>query len=132
MTLNNNTCLGFVLLLISVGASTETVLPKPVMIGEAGEYVDACPSLGVANPEPGKKIVVWAEPIDRSFAFGELEPGSSLYLCDDSVEGWSGVVYSTNQDEDCGVSSPIFGEEMYSGPCASGWVEKKYLKVVAG
>ena len=104
-----------------------------VMVGGEAEY-DACSSTGrVAglNSNGDNFLAVRKGPAGSHQMIDKLYTGATVYMCD--TEGnWIGVVYSTNGNQDCGVSSPIARKQAYSGSCRSGWVHQKYIAPLAG
>jgi hypothetical protein len=115
------------------GGSFQTVAaspaPTPVMVGGESD-LDACASTGIVvglKPVPGNFLAVREGPGPGFAQVGELPLGDRVWLCD-SREDWMGIVYG----EDCGVSTPKATRTLYTGPCASGWVSKRYIELEAG
>ena len=68
----------------------------------------------------------------RAHRIDKIFNGQKLWICEESKDGkWLGVVYPSNQKQDCGVSSPIKKQKSYDGPCKAGWVSKKYITILA-
>jgi len=63
-----------------------------------------------------------------------LGPGQRVHVCEEAAGGkWFGIVYSPAPGtQDCGVGTPAACPHPYRGPCASGWVDARYITVVAG
>jgi hypothetical protein len=110
----------------------------PVMIGEDGDdaQLDACASLGAVSgldPKGDGFLAVRSGPDARYALLDKLREGQEVFVCNVSPDHrWYGVVYTRNDGEDCGVTSPVSPEQPYRGPCASGWVNVRWIKIVAG
>lgn len=100
----------------------------PVMTG-GDANLDACGSLGVVSG-PSSGIPVRTGPSPRFASIEKLIPGRQVWLCD-RKGAWTGVVYGKEGD-DCGVATPAKTRRPYQGACASGWVQSKYIELVAG
>ena len=108
-------------------------IPQPIMIGSDGPEMDACGTLGeVANLDPAgdNYLSVRDAPSTLTKERDRLDPGQRVTVCD-SADGWVGIIYS-KIDENCGVSSPVATEERYLGPCAQGWVDERFVEMIAG
>jgi hypothetical protein len=105
----------------------------PVYIGD-DPGLDACLSWGEVQGLHHSKLAVRRGPGVDYEQVDELDNGQGLYLCDASAEGdWIGVVYRTGESEpDCGVTSPVPERRAYDGPCKSGWVHRRWVRVIAG
>ena len=75
-------------------------------------------------------LAVKAGPGLRYNRIDKLYNGEQVYLCDDAGD-WFGVVYS-KQRRECNVMTPWPVKLPYTGPCRSGWVHKRWIKVYAG
>ena len=118
-------------LLLVVAASTSAIATDkvPVKIGAAGPDIDACPSLG----ELKDRTVVRIRPDSGSAKVIELTRGSRVHVCGATKDGkWTSVVIALDGVIDCQVSTPVSRPQSYRGPCTSGWVATKVLRVVAG
>ena|SRR6185295_18780179 len=118
-------------------SSVTTGTSVPVMIGEHGEgQLDACTSVGAVsglNPKGDRFLAVRLGPGTRYRLVDKLTEGQRVFLCSVSKDGqWHGVVYSRGDDTDCGVTSPVESARPYTGHCQSGWVNARWIKVVAG
>lgn len=105
----------------------------PVMYG-VDENVDACSSFGmVGNLGKGvdEFLAVKAAPFLKAKRIDKLLKNQTVSICEEKTD-WYGVVYTKNREQDCGVSTPIEKRKPYSGPCKSGWVYKKYIRIVGG
>lgn len=107
------------------------------MVGMEGPETDACPGIGriaVFEAKKGDFMRVRLDAHDGGAVKDKLPLSTLVWLCE-ADEGWQGIVYpiGDNQDlGDCRVSSAIATPEPYSGPCQFGWVEAKYIELVAG
>ncbi|WP_209347625.1 hypothetical protein [Pontixanthobacter sp. CEM42] len=106
-------------------------------VGMEGPETDACPGIGrIARfaPKKGDFMRVYLDAHEGGKHKYELPLGSLVWLCE-ADEGWQGVVYPSGDKQelgDCRVSSSVSKPEPYSGPCQYGWVEAKYIELVAG
>jgi hypothetical protein len=104
----------------------------PVRIGDVPD-LDACMSEGVVNRPHATTIALRSGPGDSFRLIQHLRNGQEMHLCSPSKDGlWSGVVLAMDGVLDCGVSSPVPRPVAYRGPCISGWVRSKWVKVTAG
>jgi hypothetical protein len=114
-------------------ASAATVENIPVNYG-GDENTDACSTLAqVANLSAAENefLAVKSAPSLKAKRMDKIFKGQSLWICDENKD-WYGIVYSRDEKQDCGVTSPVVKRKSYSGPCKSGWVHKKYVKPLAG
>ena len=75
-------------------------------------------------------LAVRSGPGSKFAMIDKINTGDPVYICDQHGR-WTGIVY-TSGDQDCGVSSPVARRQPYSGPCKSGWVHQKYIRLLAG
>ena len=128
---------GVVLLALLIAASAALAKappePIPVQVGEIPD-LDACLSWGEVAGLRHSLLAVRDGPGIHFRQVDELDNGHGLHLCDSTADGdWIGVVYApAGEDVDCGVSSPVSGRHPYAGPCRSGWVHMKWVRVIAG
>ena len=107
------------------------------LIGLEGPETDACPGIGRISmfaPKKGDFMRVYPDAYETARIKDKLPLSSLVWLCE-ADEGWQGIVYpiGDNQDlGDCRVSSALADPEPYAGPCQFGWVEAKYIELVAG
>jgi hypothetical protein len=102
----------------------------PVQVGGSSDF-DACGSVAVPtglNPRGDNFLAVRAGPNSSAQRLAKLRPGQQFYVCDERG-AWLGIVYGGG---DCGVGSPIRRRQAYSGPCRSGWVFRRFVRVIAG
>lgn len=112
-------------------AAVAELKPVPVMAGQDGG--DACGAwgkiVGLAD-DPDAVLPVRAGPGPGYAVIDEIKEGQGVSMCD-RKKGWEGIVYSKSE-KPCGVGTPWPEPRAYSGPCNSGWVEQKYVELVAG
>jgi len=120
-----------------VGASALAATPdRPVRIGTVAPDLDACLSQGEVtglNPRGDNYLTVRAGPGRDARDIGRLGPGHIVNVCEERGE-WLGIVFGPagRPEEDCGVGSNIPRPRAYDGPCHSGWVAARYIRIVAG
>jgi len=122
-------CFALSLLLAScavAGASDS----RPVLVG-GNEDLDACLGSGTLAGAKSGLVSVRAGPGQDYPEVDRLGNGAWVALCDDSGE-WSGVVYSTDEHESCGVGTPIRERAPYRGRCKSGWIRSRWITDIAG
>lgn len=104
----------------------------PVMITPI-EDMDACGGYGEVSGIQSF-LAVRSGPGTDFDKVDELANGDPVYICDDSGDGWYGVVYPVLDDQDCEVSSPAVLDlpYEYAGDCMSGWVSERYIGNLAG
>jgi hypothetical protein len=98
------------------------------------EIVDACGTYAqVVNlgKDPSEFLAVRNAPNIKATRTDKLSEGQFMWICDEQKD-WYGVVYTKEDRDDCGVSSVVMQRKAYAGPCKAGWVNKKYVKIVAG
>lgn len=121
------------LLICSFRIAADNVVTS-VIVG--GNNLDACPSLGVVSglkPEGNGFLAVRSGANAKYALIDKLLEGQKVFICNTSTDGnWFGVVYSHENIDDCGVSSPVTPAQPYKGKCKSGWVNAHWIKVLAG
>jgi hypothetical protein len=111
---------------------------RPVVVGKAGDDLDACLSDGEVtglNPRGDNFLAVRSAPSTNAPILGRLGPRHPVHVCDGTADDqWVGIVYMPDPagDADCRVGSPVPRPQPYRGPCRSGWVAARYILVVAG
>jgi len=125
-----------VLALLAGGTAIAATPDRPVRIGTVADDLDACLSQGEVtglDPAGDNFLTVRAGPGRDARDIGRLGPGHIVNICEDR-SGWLGVVFGPRgrPEEDCGVGSPGPSPRAYDGPCHSGWVSGRYVRVVAG
>ena len=124
--------------LLLLVAAAPTAAPRPVMIGNAGDDLDACLSMGAVhglNPRGDNFLAVRAAPSTSAAIVFRLGRNHPVYICDSAANGeWLGIVFTPEPRSrlNCQVGSPVPRPQPYSGPCPSGWVAARYITVVAG
>lgn len=107
----------------------------PVIVG-GDNNLDACPSLGVVSGLKSEGNGFLAVRSGANFKYAlidKLLEGQKVFICNVSTDGnWFGVVYSRENIDDCGVSTPVTPAQPYKGKCKSGWVDAHSIKVLAG
>ena len=105
------------------------------MVGGSDD-LDACPSYGVVSGLKSKKngfLVVRSGSNIIFQKIDKLQEGQKVFICETSTDrNWFGIVYSHNNANDCGISSPISPTQPYKGKCKSGWVNARWIKLLAG
>lgn len=126
-------CFALVFFLLVVSLKSEAKIS--VYYG-GDENIDACSSLAQVNhlsKGPDGFLAVKDAPSIKAYRTDKIFNGQKLWVCEESKDGkWLGIVYSPNEKQDCGVSSPVEKRKPYNGPCKSGWVSKKYVTLLAG
>lgn len=116
-----------------LAASEATV---PVRIGLDDPSLDACISQGeVFGLTPGGDgfLAVRAGPGKRYAMIDGLAEGRLFHICDSSADReWIGIVYNADGSLNCDVGSPVESPRDYRGECKSGWINKQWVRVVAG
>ncbi len=127
---------------VIVSVALCVVLPIPGAFAEPRKQVrvggeqslDACGGVGVVaglNPNGDNFLAVRSGPGSRYKMLDKIREGQMYFDCDEQGK-WVGVVYSRDPNATCGVTSPIGKKQAYRGPCKSGWVFRKYTKLIAG
>ena len=104
----------------------------PVMI-QASPSSDACfgtGKVGGLNPSGDNFLAVRGGPGLQFSRIDKLRNGDQVYLCTES-NNWYGIVY-TKTGQNCKVSTPWQKSLPYTGPCRSGWIHKRWIKLMAG
>lgn len=92
--------------------------------------LDAC---GASGRVIGSSMQpVFAAPRPDAAQSNRLPAGRWVWLCDAVEDGWHGIVYPADQDQDGGVSVPVARHQRYAGPCRSGWVRATDVAMMAG
>ncbi|MCR2834549.1 hypothetical protein [Parerythrobacter lacustris] len=102
----------------------------PVQL-EAIEDLDACTLGMVANVGPDSSAMVRTGPDSEYDTIDYLADGDLVWVCQSDGEHY-GIVYSSDPDLDCEVSSPVEATVNYSGPCDTGWVMSDWVEIIAG
>ena len=103
----------------------------PVIVG-SDDDMDACMTLGLSVTSSNQnESVVRAGPSTTAVVIDKIKNGHPVWMCSFKKE-WIGVVYSTSDKIDCGVSRFINPARPYQGPCHSGWMHKTNVEPAAG
>ena len=111
-------------------------IPKPIRVGTDGPEMDACGTYGEVsglNPDGDNYLSVRDAPSNKVKERDRIGNGHGVNICAES-NGWYGIVYDIEGDSgiDCEVGSPVPTPRNYTGPCAQGWVSKKFVTITAG
>ena len=129
--------IAFVLLAVSSAGIAKPPAQTIPRIGLAGDDLDACLSIGQVtglNPRGDNFLAVRFQPTTKARVNDRLGPGRQVWICEQAGE-WLGVVYDRFAAEgpgDCGVASPVPAARPYDGACRWGWVNSRYVTVIAG
>ncbi|HEX7750979.1 MAG TPA: hypothetical protein VF440_01110 [Novosphingobium sp.] len=120
--------------LLGIGAAPPA--PEvPVIIGRYAD-LDACSTVvrvAGLDPRGDNYLSLRSRPSPKARELARLRPGQWLIACDDRGGGqWLGVLYDPTGKADCGTGSPVARRQPYRGPCASGWVARRFTEVIAG
>jgi len=127
----------FTLLAQGAGAADSGETKRPVLVGGEAD-LDACGSVGEPmglRSDGDNFLAVRAAPSSSAPIVFRLKSGQSFYMCDASGDArWTGIVFDPGpeSERDCGVASPQAVRDAYAGPCFSGWVSTRYVRLVAG
>jgi len=127
--------LAFALLSYSVISIADNV-GSPIMVG-GDDDLDACASLGVVSglAADGDGFLAVRSGANADYKLlDKLQNGQEVFVCNTSSDSkWFSIIYTKGQkDIDCGVASPISPAQPYQGKCSSGWVSKRWIKIIAG
>jgi len=134
------TAFAAIAVLVLASAPSAHPVEEPVrtpLVGLEGPETDACPGIGRVNglePRKGNLLRVRAEANEVAKVTDELAVSTLVWLCE-ADEEWQGIVFPKGEFQelgDCRVSSALAKPEPYAGPCQFGWVEAKYVELVAG
>ena len=126
-------------LVLSNAASAQPV-EEPIrtpLVGLEGPETDACPGIGRViglEPRKGDLLRVRSEASEVAEVTDELAVSTLVWLCE-ADDDWQGIIYPKGEFQelgDCRVSSALAAPEPYAGPCQFGWVQAKYVELVAG
>jgi len=119
-----------VLLGFLFGAVTAEAQPPETRQVHVGgiESLDACGGYGIATVTATLYVIG----TDGNWHYEKVDASSPLYICDAQDDEYSGVVIPNYKGQDCQVSSPIKRRQPYTGPCRPGWINTKFVDVLAG
>ena len=135
-------CQGEILRRIVLALSAAALLASPVTARitygesvpvqlEAIEDNDACALGMVANVGPDSSAMVRSGPNSEYDTIDHLSDGDLVWVCQVENEHY-GIVYSSIEDLDCEVSSPVEYTVNYSGLCDTGWIMTDWVEIIAG
>lgn len=118
---------------LAAGLSSLVPVPsrvEPVRIGVHGDSdLDACLSVGRTT----SAVVARLAPSETAATSVSLAANQAIFLCGTSSDGaWESIVIPDKSGQDCGVSHPVARPAIYSGPCRTGWIPMKNIRIVAG
>ena len=119
-----------IVLLISIsGTTVESSKFVPVIVGQHGPEIDACPSFAeLSNQSSLRK-----GPGQSFEQVTDLAEGTKFYVCGQSKNGkWTSVVLAQDGYLDCQAATPTPKPHAYAGLCMSGWLRTEYVKIIAG
>jgi hypothetical protein len=103
----------------------------PIIVGGSATE-DACGSVGAVSGFKSRSsfLTVRRGPGISFSVIDSLPVQTVVFIC--AFHGdWYGIVYGKELSA-CAVSSPQPTKSAYHGPCHSGWVNKQYIRIVAG
>ena len=111
-------------------------IPLPIKVGGDGPDMDACGTYAevVEFDASGEDVpYVHDSPSAATKARDKLSAGQGVKVCA-TQDDFSGIVYAGEGQSltDCNTDSPLATEQNYTGPCRSGWVDNRFLKMTAG
>ena len=117
---------------LAAAAAAAIAAPRPVLVG-ADPKLGTCPNIGEVhglNSRRDNYLSVRAGPGVRERELDRLRSGTLVLICDDAGNGaWLGVVYNRRGNEDCLIGQTDMRRRPYRGPCRSGWVSGRYVRV---
>ncbi len=124
---------------LSSASFSKPINKRPVLLGTLGPETDVCNNtawvVGLKKKGDGF-LAVRAFPGVKYRITDKLLYKQLVYLCEVSKdEKWYGIIYSKGDYDgnfDCELGSSLTTPKPYNGPCASGWVSKKFIEIIAG
>lgn len=87
--------------------------------------------VGIKTPWPKGFLAVRSTPAATGAQLDRLAQGFDVLVCDGKGD-WVGIVYHASASFDrCNVDETK-RPGPYVGPCRSGWVNKKFIRIIAG
>jgi hypothetical protein len=105
--------------------------PRPVTIA-AASVGETCPNDGEVQGLTARDnfLSVRAGPGVRERERDRLHNGTVVMICDRAANGaWLGVIYGPGHNQDCLIRQTDMRRLPYHGPCRSGWVSARYIRV---
>lgn len=119
-------------------AAVAAIVFSQASVAGAEEPVMVDPSLGAKACVPAKVINIKSYLSVRSgpsTLYGKVESlsnGDQVYVCDESDNGWLGVIFPYF-DGTCELSASKSGAPYpYQGDCIAGWVSGQYIDELGG
>lgn len=108
---------------------TSRRLDVPIVLG--GHKFDACQQWGqIVGLDPNGDGFLSVRSGPGGKAFHEIDRvynGQGVAICGE--EGpWRAIIYTTNNQVDCGVSTFWPVKQPYTGPCRYGWAHSRYIR----
>jgi hypothetical protein len=124
--------LALALFAVAAASAAAAQRPRPVVI-RGDPNLDSCPQGGEVrglNPRGHNYLSVRAGPHVRARELDRLRAGQEVVICDGVGNGqWWGVIYSRNPSQDCNLGAIVGRPWPYRGPCRSGWVAGRYVRI---
>lgn len=117
----------------SAHSEDREVRPDRTVMVQGGTDLDGCPSTGTVmglDPHGDGFLAVKSFPSIQASRIDKVYNGQNLSICEQQGD-WYAVVYSKRRQE-CNVNTPWAKTMPYTGPCASGWVHKRWIGNLAG
>jgi len=122
------------LLVLAAAQAREPRVDVPIVVGGNGDF-DACQSVGQIvglDPKGDGFLSVRSGPGGKPYReIDRLYNGNRVFICGEKGP-WLAVVYGQSPDGGCGVGTPWPIRQPYTGPCDSGWIHSRYVRVIAG
>ena len=110
--------------------SQETVQEQLIKVGGSPDY-DACSALGVIEHKSTTGFVsLLSAPTEDAISVVELPSGAHFWICEEQ-ENWIGGIV-VEDGKECGVATPIATPQDYGGPCTQGWLDRRFVTLLAG
>ena len=124
-----------VALVVTARAAPAAMPAVPVHVGGDAQ-LDACGTLGAVtglDPRGDNFLSVRSGPGGKPFGeVDRLHTGRQVTVCEQRG-AWLGIVYAPGgRTIDCGTATPRPRATPYAGACRSGWVHRRYVRVIAG
>ena len=105
----------------------------PVLVG-GSEGDEGCAGTATVTIREGSILNLRSGPSTADPVLAQLPLGQVVSICQRGPGGWAGVVVhgSTVGARDCAMSDAGSQPKPYAGPCNSGWVAKRFLRIMAG
>jgi hypothetical protein len=105
----------------------------PVLIG-GPEHLEGCPGTAIVVVRSHSWLNLRSGPGRANPVLAQLQEGQPVSVCQRRGDGWIGVIVHPDDRHaaDCGLSDAGAKPKAYAGPCRSGWVSGRYLRIQAG